>query len=160
MKYGVDQCIGDTIGPGGLFKACRHDARLDRDPPRRRTVQWPGAVVLNYTNPMSMTVLTGSRQLDPRTGCATRYHYTVEQLAEYLDVGPMAQLRTRAGSTLALDHRADPRWRGSLSDVAHAAASGGSCRILHEQMYHLARFVTESSGTRASTCRRRRVRRH
>ena len=23
MKYGVDQCIGDTIGPGGLFKALR-----------------------------------------------------------------------------------------------------------------------------------------
>ena len=22
-KYGVDQCIGDTIGPGGLFKALR-----------------------------------------------------------------------------------------------------------------------------------------
>ncbi len=21
-KYGVNQCIGDTIGPGGLFKAC------------------------------------------------------------------------------------------------------------------------------------------
>ena len=23
LKYGVDQCIGDTIGPGGLFKALR-----------------------------------------------------------------------------------------------------------------------------------------
>src|SRR5229473_3058554 len=23
MKYGVDQCIGDTIGPGGIFKAPR-----------------------------------------------------------------------------------------------------------------------------------------
>jgi len=23
MRYGVDQCIGDTIGPGGLFKAFR-----------------------------------------------------------------------------------------------------------------------------------------
>jgi alpha-galactosidase len=23
MKYGVDQCIGDTIGPGGIFKALR-----------------------------------------------------------------------------------------------------------------------------------------
>ena len=21
LKYGVDQCIGDTIGPGGIFKA-------------------------------------------------------------------------------------------------------------------------------------------
>ena len=23
LKYGIDQCIGDTIGPGGLFKALR-----------------------------------------------------------------------------------------------------------------------------------------
>src|SRR5437764_13611456 len=23
MKYGVNQCIGDTIGPGGIFKALR-----------------------------------------------------------------------------------------------------------------------------------------
>ena len=23
LKYGIDQCIGDTIGPGGIFKALR-----------------------------------------------------------------------------------------------------------------------------------------
>src|SRR6202521_4179075 len=23
LRYGVDQCIGDTIGPGGIFKALR-----------------------------------------------------------------------------------------------------------------------------------------
>ena len=23
LKYGVDQCIGDTIGPGGIFKMLR-----------------------------------------------------------------------------------------------------------------------------------------
>ena len=23
MKYGINQCIGDTIGPGGIFKALR-----------------------------------------------------------------------------------------------------------------------------------------
>jgi len=23
MKYGVDQCIGDTLGPGGIFRALR-----------------------------------------------------------------------------------------------------------------------------------------
>ena len=24
LKYGVDQCIGDTLGPGGVFRALRH----------------------------------------------------------------------------------------------------------------------------------------
>ena len=23
LKYGVNQCIGDTLGPGGLFKTLR-----------------------------------------------------------------------------------------------------------------------------------------
>jgi alpha-galactosidase len=23
LKYGIDQCVGDTIGPGGIFKALR-----------------------------------------------------------------------------------------------------------------------------------------
>ncbi|HXV44225.1 MAG TPA: alpha-glucosidase/alpha-galactosidase, partial [Anaerolineae bacterium] len=60
MKYGVDQCIGDTIGPGGLFKALRTlPAWLDI----LADVEWlaPHALVLNYTNPMSLTVLTGVR---------------------------------------------------------------------------------------------------
>src|SRR2546422_4539722 len=63
MKYGVNQCIGDTIGPGGIFKALRtgpawldilHDAEE----------LCPTAQVLNYTNPMSIltqVALTGTK---------------------------------------------------------------------------------------------------
>ena len=53
LKYGVDQCIGDTIGPGGLFKALRTiPAWVDilRDAEKLA----PRAMVLNYTNPMAM----------------------------------------------------------------------------------------------------------
>jgi len=53
LKYGVDQCIGDTIGPGGLFKALRTiPAWVDilRDAEKLA----PEAMVLNYTNPMAM----------------------------------------------------------------------------------------------------------
>jgi len=60
LKYGVDQCIGDTIGPGGLFKALRTiPAWLDilRD----AAELCPGAIVLNYTNPMSMLCLAAGR---------------------------------------------------------------------------------------------------
>ena len=59
-KYGVDQCIGDTIGPGGLFKALRTVpvflevlADVER--------YCPNAWVLNYTNPMSIMCLAASR---------------------------------------------------------------------------------------------------
>jgi alpha-galactosidase len=60
LKYGVDQCIGDTIGPGGLFKALRTiPVWLDvlRDCERL----CPQAIVLNYTNPMGMMCLAAAR---------------------------------------------------------------------------------------------------
>jgi alpha-galactosidase len=59
-KYGVDQCIGDTIGPGGLFKALRTvPVWLDilRDVERLA----PRALVLNYTNPMNILCLSAGR---------------------------------------------------------------------------------------------------
>jgi len=59
-KYGVSQCIGDTIGPGGLFKSLRTiPVWLDilKDVERYA----PQAIVLNYTNPMSMMCLAASR---------------------------------------------------------------------------------------------------
>jgi len=59
-KYGVNQCIGDTIGPGGLFKALRTiPVWLDvlKDAER----YCPEAIVLNYTNPMNMLCLAAAR---------------------------------------------------------------------------------------------------
>ncbi len=52
-KYGVDQCIGDTLGPGGVMRCLRtlpHQAGVARD----IMEICPKAWLLNYTNPMSM----------------------------------------------------------------------------------------------------------
>jgi alpha-galactosidase len=60
LKYGIDQCIGDTIGPGGMFKAMR-------TVPVFLEMLWdvekycPNAWVINYTNPMSMMCLAAAR---------------------------------------------------------------------------------------------------
>ena len=59
-RYGVDQCIGDTIGPGGLFKALRTIPvwiQVLQDVERL----CPQAIVLNYTNPMNMLCLAAAR---------------------------------------------------------------------------------------------------
>jgi alpha-galactosidase len=59
-KYGVDQCIGDTLGPGGLFKGLRTIPvwlQVLEDAERL----CPEAIVLNYTNPMSMLCLAAAR---------------------------------------------------------------------------------------------------
>jgi len=51
MKYGVDQCIADSLGPGGVFRLLRSAPvfdELDKD----IAELCPGAYLLNYVNPM------------------------------------------------------------------------------------------------------------
>lgn len=60
LKYGVDQCIGDTIGPGGLFKALR-TVPVFLEVLKDIEKLCPNAWVLNYTNPMSIMCLAAAR---------------------------------------------------------------------------------------------------
>ncbi|MCP4357000.1 MAG: alpha-glucosidase/alpha-galactosidase, partial [Chloroflexi bacterium] len=86
LKYGVDQCIGDTVGPGGLFKSLRTlPAWLEILADVERLA--PDALVMNYTNPMSLTVLTGVRASNLSiVGLCHSIQHTSHQLAEYLDI--------------------------------------------------------------------------
>jgi alpha-galactosidase len=53
LKYGVDQCVGDTLGPGGVFFALRTiPVLLDLAKEMREVC--PNALLLNYSNPMAM----------------------------------------------------------------------------------------------------------
>ncbi len=52
MKHGVDQCIGDTLGPGGVFRTLRTApvmVEIAKDMQRL----CPNAYLLNYVNPMA-----------------------------------------------------------------------------------------------------------
>jgi alpha-galactosidase len=60
LKYGVDQCIGDTIGPGGLFKALR-TIPVWLEILKDCEELCPEAMVLNYTNPMAMLCTAANR---------------------------------------------------------------------------------------------------
>jgi alpha-galactosidase len=54
LKYGVDQCVGDTLAPGGILYGQRNiPCTLDfcRD---MREVSKPGVLFLNYANPNAM----------------------------------------------------------------------------------------------------------
>ena len=52
-KYGVNQAVGDTIGPGGVFYGLRHVPAI-LDICRDMEELCPDAWLLNYTNPMAM----------------------------------------------------------------------------------------------------------
>ena len=86
LKYGVDQCIGDTIGPGGLFKGLRTiPAFLDILKDCEKLC--PKVQVLNYTNPMAMMCTAAGRASSiPVTGLCHSVQGTSHLLARYAGV--------------------------------------------------------------------------
>lgn len=54
LKYGIDQCVGDTIAPGGIMYAQRGIPVLLDFCKDIREVAAPNALFLNYSNPMAM----------------------------------------------------------------------------------------------------------
>lgn len=60
MKYGVDQCIGDSMGPGGVFRVLR-SAPVMIGIWKDMQELCPNAYVLNYVNPMGAICTTLAR---------------------------------------------------------------------------------------------------
>jgi len=150
LKYGVDQCIGDTIGPGGIFKALRTlPAWLDILADTERLA--PDALVVNYTNPMSITVLTGLCASElPIVGLCHSIQHTVQQLAEYLDV-PQAEITFSAAGVNHLAWITElTRGGDDLYPLLHEKAKDPKIYeqdpVRFEMMFHLGAFVAESSG--------------
>jgi alpha-galactosidase len=87
-KYGLRFTIADTTGPGGLFRALRTYPMLTglcRD----MTELCPRALLLNYSNPMSMNMQTIYRTSDVRAlGLCHSVQGTFLQLMEYLGEKP------------------------------------------------------------------------
>jgi alpha-galactosidase len=161
LKYGVDQCIGDTIGPGGLFKALRTlPAWIEILEDTRRLA--PGCLVMNYTNPMSLTVLTGVRHLQRGAsltageslpsivGLCHSVQHTSMELSVYLDV-PYPELRWRVGGINHLAWFVELSREGKdqyprLRERAHLPEIYEQDPVRLEIMLHLGAFPTESSG--------------
>ncbi|MBR6414609.1 MAG: alpha-glucosidase/alpha-galactosidase, partial [Bacteroidales bacterium] len=60
MKYGIDQCIGDSMGPGGVFRVLRV-APVMMGIWNDMKDLCPDAYVLNYVNPMGAVCTTIAR---------------------------------------------------------------------------------------------------
>jgi len=63
LKHGVDQCIADTMGPGGIFRAARTIPQMLEIAGAMEEL-CPDALMLNYTNPMSMLCDAVRRETD------------------------------------------------------------------------------------------------
>ncbi len=150
LRYGIDQCIGDTIGPGGIFKALRTGpAWLDIVSDVQRVA--PSAVVLNYTNPMSILTLAALRSTElSLVGLCHSVQGTSRQLAGYLGI-PYAEMDWDCAG---INHNA---WFTKLErdgvdlypllrERARDPDVYEKDPVRFEVMLHLGAFVTESSG--------------
>src|SRR5438132_12741965 len=150
LRYGVDQCIGDTIGPGGIFKALRTGpAWLDIVADCQRLA--PRAMILNYTNPMSILTLAAARSTSqPVVGLCHSVQGTSRQLAGYLSI-PYEELTWRCAGInhnawfTTLEHRGVDQYP-RLRELAKTHDIFEQDPVRCEVMMRLGPFVTESSG--------------
>ena len=150
LKYGVDQCIGDTIGPGGIFKALRTGPEWLQIVADTQSLA-PKAVVMNYTNPMSILTLAAARTASvPVVGLCHSVQGTSRLLATFLGV-PYEELQWRCAGInhnawfTTLEHQGQDLYP-RLRELAQDPAIYEQEPVRFEVMLHLGAFVTESSG--------------
>ncbi|MGH7175807.1 MAG: alpha-glucosidase/alpha-galactosidase, partial [Tepidisphaeraceae bacterium] len=96
-KYGLNFTIADTTGPGGMVRALRTFPML-RDLCRDMSQVCPHAVLLNYSNPMSMNMRTIEHAGGVRAvGLCHSVQGTLCQLMHYLGEDPKRVRFTCAG---------------------------------------------------------------
>ena len=157
LEYGVDQCIGDTIGPGGLFKGLR-TIPVFLDVLKDAEALCPDALVLNYTNPMNMMMLAAGRSSSMQmVGLCHSVQGTSHLLAKRAGVDYAEMDWECAGiNHLAwftkLKHKGQdlyPRLMAKArQDLAGDPADPEDAKDLvrKDMMLHFGAFITESSG--------------
>jgi alpha-galactosidase len=82
-KYGLDQTVGDTLGPGGVFRGLRSMRALD-EITRDMLRYCPDALLLNYANPMAINCWFAAGQGIRTTGLCHSVQHTADELASIM----------------------------------------------------------------------------
>ncbi len=150
-KYGVDINVGDTRGPSGIFRALRTIPVMMgilKDVER----YCPGAVMLNYTNPMAMLCRAMQESSSVSvTGLCHSVQGTADMLARWIGA-PMDEVTYLCAG---INHQAfylEYKWKGRDAYPLIRQAIETRPEIYNEEqvrneMYlNLDYYVTESSG--------------
>jgi len=150
MKYGVDQAIGDTLGPGGVFRALR-TVPVMVDIARDVEELCPEAIVLNYTNPMAMLCWSMYETTEIKlVGLCHSVQGTTEMLAKWAEVPPaeidyyVAGINHQAW-VLQIRHKGLDLYPAILRKLDDPEIYKGETTRC-EMCKHFDYFVTESSG--------------
>lgn len=150
MQYGVDINVGDTRGPAGIFRFLRtYPVMMDilRDVER----YCPGAIFLNYTNPMAMLcrAMQASSQVSV-TGLCHSVQGTARMLAGWIKA-PMEEIEYVCAGINHLAFFIQYLWNGKdayplLREAMKEPAVYNKEQVRNEMFLHLDYYVTESSG--------------
>lgn len=156
-KYGVDQCIGDTIGAGGLFKGLR-TIPVFLAVLKDAEELCPDAIVLNYTNPMSMMCLAAARTSSMQVvGLCHSVQGTSDLLAKRAGI-PISEMEWECAGINHLAWFTKLRHNGqdlypllkkkAADDIAGRPSDPEDAGdiVRKDMMLHFGAFITESSG--------------
>ena len=152
LKYGVDQCIGDSLGPGGCSGACGSDPGAGRDrarhggawrsrapsccstPTRWRPTAWPWARLPTF----------------PFVGLCHGVQTTLDLIAGYCDV-PKDEITYTCGGINHMDWFLTLRHRGrdlypELRELFEKPEYYKNEKVRGEVFRHFGYFMTESTG--------------
>ena len=149
LKYGVDQSVGDTVGPGGVFKGLRTVPVLI-DIAHDIADVAPDATLLNYTNPMAMACWGITAGTDvPTIGLCHSVQRTTQTLATYIGVPQEEVSAWVAGiNHLAWFLRFERNGKDAypeLRDAMNNPEIFALDTVRFEIMKHFGYFVTEST---------------
>ncbi|MFA7205569.1 MAG: alpha-glucosidase/alpha-galactosidase [Saccharofermentanales bacterium] len=149
QKYGVDQAVGDTLGPGGVFRGLR-TIPVMIDICRDMEKVCPDALLMNYVNPMAIITWAVNKATSIKMiGLCHSVQGTSEDIAGYCGVPYEEVSYTAAG----INHMAwflDLKWKGQdlypkLREVMNDPGIYQKDMIKFEVLKTFKYFVTESS---------------
>jgi len=159
LKYGVDQCIGDTLGPGGIFRGLRHIPVLAEIARDMREVAKPHAVMLQYANPMAANCLALGRVFSQHSAHSTQHFVglchgvqtTLDLIAGYCGIKDKSEITYTCGGInhmdwfLRLEHNGRDIYR-ELREMFEKPEYYKNEKVRGEVFRHFGYFMTESTG--------------
>ncbi len=151
LKYGVDQCIADSLGPGGIFRGLRTIPVLVDIARDMEELAKPGAIMLQYANPMAANCLAlGKATGVSFVGLCHGVQTTLDLIARYCNV-PKEEITYTCGGINHMDWFLTVEHKGRdlypiLREVFEQPEYYKNEKVRGEVFRHFGYFMTESTG--------------
>ena len=148
-QYGINQAVGDTVGPGGIFRGLR-SIPVYLEMAREIERICPEALFINYANPMAINCWALNEATDVKNvGLCHSVQGTAKDISEYLDVS-LEEVNYRSAGINHMAWFLEYRKNGKdlyprLKEKYHDRDVYKQDVTKFEFLKHFGYFVTESS---------------